>query len=338
MKIWNRVRDIVGRVLEDWRVPSIPARNAVNNLSKGGPAARWLSGPPNDAEGWEHFKEGEGADRVFKADPAPIVAPKFTLPKRPKIFASGSCFAREIEFGLFHMGYDVLSWTPDMDKKFNGTFHRYTTHAIINDFKFALEREWSEDNIVKTGNQYIDYTGHGGFKTHEEAVQIRREIINRHKRITEADVLFVTLGLVEAWFDTQTQTYTNTPPFGQFLGKRFELRITNFMENYRTVQRFLTFLRKHKPDLKIILTVSPVPLKETFSGEDIVIANTYSKSVLRAVAQEVARNDPLTDYFPSYEMVVLADLDSAWLPDRRHVRHEFVEKIIRKFMDAYMRE
>lgn len=323
-------------VRKDDTFPVMTSRQAIKNLRSETPNCRWLSGKPVGNEGWEAFKPGEGADRVYKDTPAPVIKPKFTLPSDAKIFASGSCFAREIEKALYNSGQKVLSWTPELEYVPEEAFHRYTTHAIINDFIYALEGGWSEANIVQLDGMFIDYTGHGGFDSMDKAVRVRKRIIDTHKNISEAGVLFVTLGFIEAWFDKQTLAYTNTAPFGQMLGKRFELRITDFNENLKSMRRFISMIRRHRPELKIIVTVSPVPLKETFSGQDIVIANTYSKSVLRAVAQEVAFNDPLTDYFPSYEMVTLADPNAAWLPDHRHVRPEYVAKIVEKFRNAYM--
>jgi hypothetical protein len=85
-----------------------------------------------------------------------------------------------------------------------------------------------------------------------------------------------------------------------------------------------------------LVTVSPVPFSDTFSGQGVVIANTYSKSVLRAVAQDWARSSERVDYFPSYEMVMLSAPDAAWLPDHRHVHREHVEKIVETFLTAYV--
>lgn len=319
-------------------VAAFAGRDAFKNLSQNGARGRWASGDPVLGEGWDQFRSNEGADRVFGADPAPIISPKFKLPAEMKIFASGSCFAREIERALFLKGKDVLSWTPNLDGIGEEYFHRYTTQAIINDFSFALNGGWSEDNIVKVGDQYVDYTGYGKFSSLEDAAQTRRAVIDIHRKVLEADVLFITLGLVETWFDKSTSTYTNTVPYGQIRGDRYELRVTDFRENLEALRRFIDALRQHRPDLKIVLTVSPVPLRVTFSSDDVVVANTYSKSVLRAVAQEIVQADDLIDYFPSYEMVTLANPDAAWLPDRRHVRREFVAKIIDRFMTAYSEE
>lgn len=161
-------------------------------------------------------------------------------------------------------------------------------------------------------------------------------MIDIHGNVRDADVVFLTLGLVETWWDKQTGEYTNTPPWGQFLGDRFELRVTDYSENARAVRDLVQLLRTHtRPNTKIILTVSPVPMAHTFSGDDVLVANAYSKAILRAVAQDAAENDALADYFPSFEMVTLAEPSAVWHPDYRHVRPEYVRQIIDAFSAAY---
>src|SRR6185369_4771378 len=65
----------------------------------------------------------------------------------------------------------------------------------------------------------------------------------------------------------------------------------------------INLLRTHNPDIRILLTVSPVPLTATASGRHVLLATTHSKAVLRAVAGEIADGYNLVDYFPSYEMI-----------------------------------
>jgi hypothetical protein len=148
--------------------------------------------------------------------------------------------------------------------------------------------------------------------------------------------LIITLGLVEAWFDKKVGRYLNITPYNSFdQDDRYELRITSFLDNLEALQKFDSFIRKITPDLKIIVTVSPVPLSATFSGQDVLIANTYSKSVLRSVAQAWSDSSEYIDYFPSYELVTLADPDSAWQVDRRHVKREHVSMITDFFIKSY---
>ena len=79
---------------------------------------------------------------------------------------------------------------------------------------------------------------------------------------------------------------------------------------------------------KIILTVSPVPIATTFMRMDCVTANEFSKSVLRVCADQLSRNSPNADYFPSYEIVRSARL-AAYEIDNIHVRNEVVGEITR---------
>jgi hypothetical protein len=83
------------------------------------------------------------------------------------------------------------------------------------------------------------------------------------------------------------------------------------------------------------VTVSPVPLMATFSAEDIVIANTYSKSLLRTVAQEWANKHENVHYFPSYEIVQNSDPKVTWEEDRRHVKGQVVQHIMKLFLHNY---
>lgn len=89
------------------------------------------------------------------------------------------------------------------------------------------------------------------------------------------------------------------------------------------------------PHARIVLTVSPVPLSRTFTGQDVAVANCYSKSVLRAAAEAVVQQYDFVDYFPSYESVTLSDPRLAWDLDRVHVTGEVVKANIERLVALY---
>ena len=284
------------------------------------------------------MEPGYGGYRIYSERLELSIKPKFKLGSNPSIFAAGSCFAREIELSLHTMGLQVLSWNPTMQLS-NAYFHRYNTFSIINDFQFAYGRQYDENNILQIGGEkFSDYSGYGVETSAEAVLAKRREIVDVYRRAGEADLLIVTLGLVEAWYDKLTETYLNTSPYHLLArhGDRFELRVTGYEDNKRALQDLIALIRANKPDAKILLTVSPVPFSDTFSGQDVVIANTYSKSVLRAVAQALSEQHAFVDYFPSYEMVMLSDPASAWLADHRHVRRDHVNFIVTQFVENYL--
>jgi hypothetical protein len=105
------------------------------------------------------------------------------------------------------------------------------------------------------------------------------------------------------------------------------------------LDRIHRLLSEHgHPQLEILVTVSPVPLDATFTGADVVTANSYSKSVLRAAASEWSQNHRNISYFPSYEIVMNSARDRAWFMDGRHVRHDMVAHVMEVFADAYARQ
>jgi hypothetical protein len=94
-------------------------------------------------------------------------------------------------------------------------------------------------------------------------------------------------------------------------------------------------IRKVNPQIKIILTVSPVPLTATASGRHVLVATTYSKSVLRAVAGQLADNNDHIDYFPSYEIITGTPFGGVFFDsNKRSVHAAGVDFVMRMFFSA----
>lgn len=316
----------------------VPARDAIRNFHALGERAQWsVVDEMTSSNGHEAVAGAMGGARIFTGLADISIRPKFRLGSDPSIFASGSCFAREVEWALHAAGRKVLSWTPQVGLS-NGIFHRYNTFSMINDFRFAFEGGWSREMAVQTHRGWADYTSNQICASLEDLEKERLALIALHRNLASTDVLVLTLGLIEVWFDKQTERVLNFTP-SEALGKqpgRYEFRVTGYQENLDAVRELVAFGREVNPDLKVIVTVSPVPLNGSFSGVDILQSNSLSKCTLRTVAQVVADENPFVDYFPSYELVTLSDPDAVWLPDRRHVRREAVAHIIGKFSAAYL--
>ncbi|WP_203531257.1 GSCFA domain-containing protein [Pseudoroseicyclus tamaricis] len=84
-----------------------------------------------------------------------------------------------------------------------------------------------------------------------------------------------------------------------------------------------------------MLTVSPVPMVRSFTGQDVLEANSYSKSLLRVAAEMARERLAFVDYFPSYESVTLTDRSRAYGPDRIHPTAEIVELNVGRMLAAY---
>lgn len=276
--------------------------------------------------------------------------PKFNISDDMSFFMIGSCFARNIERILAEKNSNVLSSQIELPQSVvervvdpTAVMTKFTTRSMLTEVKLTL-----------TGQELPD---HGLIEVHPDRFwnpqlhrlllldkQLALKVISSVRKtvnlIRDADVVFITLGLTEGWWDKVLGVPLNGPPIDWRHAKktgRFEFKNSNFDENRNQLNELIALIKKYsRKDVRIILTVSPVPLLRTFSDCDIIVSNSYSKSVLRTLAQEASENDPLIDYFPSYEMVMNSKRDLAWRHDQRHVEFNFVRHIIDKFLSVYM--
>ena len=103
------------------------------------------------------------------------------------------------------------------------------------------------------------------------------------------------------------------------------------------MKEFISLLNEVNSSAKIIFTVSPVPLVATNSGDHVLTATTYSKSVLRVAVQEIKSMFENVDYFPSYEIITTnASRGRYFHTDLRNVLEEGVSHVMRCFFDSYM--
>ena len=89
------------------------------------------------------------------------------------------------------------------------------------------------------------------------------------------------------------------------------------------------------PGVRVILTVSPVPLVATAEPNHVLAATTYSKSVLRVAAEAAARRHSEVRYFPSYEIVTGPQAPKDFFEaDRRSVSSAAVAAVMDAFLSA----
>jgi hypothetical protein len=323
-----------------------------------GSHSQWGKGRTSSEPG---DKPGHASKRLGDSIMTLKIDPKVAMPKAPKLFAMGSCFAREIERGFKLRGFDVLSlpeaMTQDPELQSDGFFNaallnRYNVPSMELEFRNLLEGPGvlGDDELV------IDDSPHGlhdmhyyGFLPKETTAEIgsRRTLLRKYLAgLTEADIVIVTLGLAEACFDLMAQKYRNgSPSIREIRQKRpLEMHFVDYDETLACLERIRGLLAKHcvsKPTL--IVTVSPVPLTATYFSDDVVIANSEAKAILRAAAGTFSARHADAVYFPSYEIVTLSDRKTAYKGDMRHVNRGIVDHIVETFvqtfdLDATMRE
>jgi GSCFA family len=311
----------------------ISADDAVQNR-KNNPYAQWGDrGAPNRIE--------------------PIAAPGFDVPFKLEpgepIFTVGSCFARNVETELAARGFEIparaLFRRPEFASLDSGIINNYGTPSIYNEFAWAFgEREFvAEDHIIeimpgKFADQHVSPSLRP--EARDAVLARRRAITQSYRSASGCRTVIMTLGLSEVWFDTKTGYHLNVSPRPSTLKAhpgRYELHVLSFEEAYDFLRDALLLLKKHGPgDLRVLLTVSPVPLQVTQRPVDVMVANTYSKSVLRTVAETAVARMPFVSYFPSYESVTLSDRKIAWMDDMIHVSDAIVRVNVRRMLDAFV--
>lgn len=283
----------------------------------------------------------------------PMAQPSFEITQGETFFAIGSCFARNVETALTDAGMTVTSTGMDLGPVGESLdyaqnfFNKYSVHSVYNDLRWALEPETfpGEDILYHIpGKTWYADLQLGIAKLEfppDEIMAFRRMYLDVLARVATADVVIITLGYVETWFDKTLGVYLNTSP-PQALIKaepdRFEFRVLSYEEVLETLHKIYALLNRHRTKpLKMLLTVSPVPLLSTFRDMDVLVANTYSKSVQRAAIDAFVRDTTHVDYFPSYEFVTLSNPAVAWQSnDYRHVSSELVARIMQNVMAQYL--
>jgi GSCFA family len=283
----------------------------------------------------------------------PHVVPKFKLCRGDKFYAIGSCFARGIEKALAAQNVIVESAALEFAKlrpaktqtSGLGFTNKYNTYSILNELRWALdpEAEFPRDSVVPL-TKTTWYDPHTNptleFVDLEQTLDRRALMQAVTKRITGCRGVIVTLGLAEVWRDIKANVFVNRTPIPSLFKSdpdRYEFQLSNFAENWANLEMIYELLNRYgHPDFHIIVTVSPVPLMNTFSTMDIVVANAWAKSLLRAVAQEWAMAHSNVDYFPSYEIVQNSDRAAVWENDLRHVTGPGVQQIMQLFLGKYI--
>lgn len=274
-----------------------------------------------------------------------------------RIVSAGSCFATEIAHYLIGNGYNYLVTEGnggagasyevlDVGELPNATA---AWGIIFNtpSFRQLVERAfgyrqlpkilWSQ--LYKGEQRFFDpFRENVAFRSIDDYVKNYEEHTQAVRRaFTEMDVFIITLGLNEVWtFPADGSVFSRSPwAIAPSLVRRHVMSVE---ENVNDLLRMAELLRYVNPQVKIICTLSPVPLHATFRGDDhhIVVANAHSKAVLRVAAEEFVRRCPDAYYFPAYE-IVTTSTDHPWQPDQRHVSRAAVANVMAAFVEMYVK-
>lgn len=254
------------------------------------------------------------------------------LPKKPfirkdsHVVAIGSCFAREVTKYLFNKGYTSVN-PDDINAEFLSAGAN-TTFAVRQLFEWMflgkepVNETWHKEN-------------HGILQRTPEIQKAIRDYFCR------SDLIILTLGLSEVWYDQETSdAFWRGVPNSVYSEKKHQFKISNVDENRENLNIVLDLIEQYIPNAKVVITLSPVPLRATFRPISCISADTVSKAILRVTIDEVLRerdvhNNENLFYWPSYE-IVKEFVNTPYKDDNRHVSKQTVRKIMEAFSKHYL--
>lgn len=268
------------------------------------------------------------------------------IDKSTPIGSMGSCFAFEIAHELQRKHYHYIVTEDNLSPHgLHNSCARWGTLFNTASFRQLVERAFhvkTTPNVVFTTLRdgktfYLDpFREDVFFQSVQEYEQNYKLHIEAAKQALLAlEVLVVTPGVNEAWRFKSCKSALSVAPW-RIAPELVERHIYSVEENLENLNVMRDILRTFNPKLKIIVSLSPVPLHATFQGDTkhVVEANCLSKSTLRCAIETFCQTNQDVFYFPSFELAAYCS-PNPWQNDQRHINKETVKKIMTLFESMY---
>jgi hypothetical protein len=294
-----------------------------------------------------------GMATVAPADLDPVVAFPFEISAQERIAAAGSCFAQHVARHLRVHGFDFLDTEPahpllsaEIARNFGyGVYSArygnvYTSRQLLQLLRRAYGRFSPADDVWEESGRFFDpfrpSIQASGFATRQEYDADRTRHFAAVRRMFEqADVFVFTLGLTECWVSREDgATYPMCPGTvaGRFDSDRHALLNLTVEDVISDMTAFVAELRAVNPSVKLVLTVSPVPLAATALDRHVWVSTTASKAVLRVAAERLTEL-PDVAYFPAYEIITSpSNRGGYYAEDLRSISEAGVQHVMALFL------
>ncbi len=233
-----------------------------------------------DTKNFDLFKEA-GVILDAHTPPTPPFAHKAAT------MTMGSCFAERLRTALKERhGMDATQWLG-------------VPSGLNNVFAIRGFLSWLYTNTTAETDYWYE---------RDEDGQIRKWMGDRAKirlMFDKVEVLVFTLGLAEVWRDKETgHVFWRGVPGKIYKRRRHECVMSTVAETTEAIRDIIEMVHKYAPGVKLVFTLSPVPLAATPNGKSVVVSDCISKSILRAAIHEALWDAPPDVYYwPSFEIV-----------------------------------
>lgn len=244
---------------------------------------------------------------------------------RTPVLTVGSCFSDAIGGALKEHKFHA-SVNP-----FGVIFNPLSIHRVI---QASLgNTEFEPDSYLVNGDVHLNYHLHSqvsSLKRAELEKSIRDRLGNANTFLKNASWLMITYGT--AFIYTITETGMVVANCHKQPASTFTKSLLSPEEIANSFDDLLTALKKINPQLRIILTVSPVR-----HIKDTIELNTVSKAVLRYACHLITTKHTDVEYFPAYE-IMMDDLRDYrfYEADMIHPNEQAESYIWEQFTHRYM--
>ncbi|MDV7141315.1 GSCFA domain-containing protein [Tropicimonas sp. TH_r6] len=279
----------------------------------------------------------------------PRMQPDLRATPGASFFVGGSCFARNIESALNFADQPVLSSSeqtpmPSPPAEVPKWFNKFNTDTLLNEIRWAVQPEWEcgVPTLVEYEGEWSDLQiGWSFAHGREEAEFLRRAYARAYGGAATADIVIITLGSVECWFDNLHGIYLNGMVPGRVAERmpgRFEFHCFDFADAYAAMGRVRDHVmsRPGTPP-QLIFAVSAVAQPASYMAQDALVSNMASQAIQRAAAEQFVRDHPDCLYFPAYEYVTLSDRRYSYHENTfNHVQQPVMDRAVANLLEAIM--
>ena len=221
----------------------------------------------------------------------PIPASPFFISYTSKVVSLGSCFAQTIGSKMQAAKFEVLV------NPFGTLFHPLNLADLLS--QALVQAQLDQLGVVEREGVFVHYASHsdvkGDTRTELEA-SYNQQILRLHHSLKEATHLVLTLGT--AWIYTHRE-YRRVANCHKQPAALFEKKLSSLEDLEKGLRSVLRLLTHVHPNLKIILTLSPVR-----HAKEGISENQLSKSLLRVLCAQLEQHMEAVTYFPAYEIMV----------------------------------
>jgi hypothetical protein len=252
-----------------------------------------------------------------------VCAPAKPLALTDRILTIGSCFSDLIGQWLQKHKFNVMT------NPFGTVYNPVSIHRLLAD---CLSGYVNEQLFIEHDQLWHHFDYHSRWSQPDKSL-LKNNIIATQREVNRfiqnLNVLIITYGT--AWVYAYNNQQTIVSNCHKVPARQFTRRMVRQPEMEDSFAHLFDNLKKLRPDLRVILTVSPVR-----HLKDSLALNSVSKAALRLACHQLTEKYEAVEYFPSYE-IMLDDLRDYrfYQRDKIHPNEEALDYIIGKFGDRY---